>query len=105
MFIWILKLYFLHLLQIYGCNIVNMAFFIIFDEQPSGQGYCKGFTSMRGVSGFTGIKYDTLVHHFTREKRRWHYYDEKGIKVIKVDDVERGRQRVHRKQSGHNRNI
>lgn len=82
-----------------------MAIFIIFDEKPAGQGFCKAWTSMKGLSEFTGIPYRTLVNHFTRDRRRWHYYTEQGIKVIKVDDVEKGRQRVKKFGTEHNRNI
>ena len=82
-----------------------MAYFIIFDEKPAGQGFCKGFTNMRGLSRFTGIKYDTLVDHFTRRRLRWHYYDEQAIKVIKVEDMEKGRQGVNTFGTEHNRNI
>lgn len=83
-----------------------MTIYIIFDEKPAGQGFCKGFTSMRGISDYTGIAYDTLVHHFTRERLRWHLYDEQGIKVIKVDNLEKGRQRLVKRYDGkHNRNI
>jgi hypothetical protein len=82
-----------------------MAKFIIFDEKPAGQGFSMGFTNMAVLSDFTKIPYDTLLHHFTRERRKWHFYEEQGIKVIKVDSWEKGRQRVHRKGTGHNRNI
>ena len=81
-----------------------MAKFIIFDEKEAGQGFSMGFHNMAVLSDFTGIPYDTLVLHFTRKRLRWHYYEDQGIKVIKVDTWEKGRQRVYR-QSGHNRNI
>lgn len=82
-----------------------MPFYIIFDKKPAGQGYCKGFSSMRGISEFTKIPYSTLVNHFTRDRLRWQYYEDKGIEVIKVDSIEKGKQRVHRKGTAHNRNI
>lgn len=82
-----------------------MAYYIIFDEKPAGQGFCKGFTNMQGLAEFTGIKYNTLVNHFTRDRLRWHFYDEPGIKVIKVDSMEKGRQRVHTGVRKHDRNI
>ena len=103
--IWISKLYSLPLDTNRTGLYCNMAYFIIFDEKPAGQGFCKGFTNMRGVSRFTGIKYDTLVDHFTRKRLRWYFYDEQGIKVIKVEDMEKGRQGVNTFGTEHNRNI
>lgn len=103
-YIWICKIYVLPLLQYDGRNIVYMAKFIIFDEKPAGEGFAMGFTNMVGLSEFTRIPYDTLVLHFTRKKKRWHFYRDQGIKVIKVDTWEKGRQRVIW-DGTHNRNI
>lgn len=80
-------------------------FYIIFDERPEGKGFCMAFTSMRGVSDFIKVPYDTLLHHFSREKLRWKYYDKPAVKVIRVDNIEKGPQRVKRGIGGHNRNI
>jgi len=82
-----------------------MALFIIFDEKEAGAGYCQGFTSMKGVSDFTKIPLGTLSNHFTRDRKRWHFYEDKGIKVIRVDSVMKGNQRVHKKGVAHDRNI
>lgn len=86
-------------------NIVYMASFIIFDEKPSGDGFSMGFTNMARLSEFTKIPYSTLVDHFTRKRLTWHFYDEQGVKVIKVESWEKGLQRVQRHTGEHNRNI
>jgi len=82
-----------------------MRIFIIFDEKPAGEGYTKGFTSLRGLSDYVGIPYNTLLNHFSRQGLRWRDYPEKGIRIIVVDNIEKGRQRVQRHTGEHNRNI
>jgi hypothetical protein len=79
--------------------------YIIFDERPAGEGFSIGFTSMQGVSDFTNIKYDNLLYHFTRKHKRWHYFKNQGVKVIRVDSINKGPQRVYKRRMGHNRNI
>jgi hypothetical protein len=82
-----------------------MTIFIIFDEKPAGEGYCKGFTSLKGLAEYVDIPYNTLLNHFSRDKKRWRDYPDKGIRVIRVDDIEKGKQRVIRGNPGHNRKM
>ncbi|RLD59820.1 MAG: hypothetical protein DRI97_00025 [Bacteroidetes bacterium] len=83
-----------------------MTIYIIFDEKPAGEGYCKGFTSLKGLAGYVGIPYGTLLNHFTREGKRWRDYPGKGIRIIRVDEIVKGKQRFVGKSDGlHDRNI
>ena len=84
-----------------------MRIYIIFDEKPAGEGYCKGFTSLKGLAEFIEIPYNTLLNHFSRQGKRWRDYPEKGVRIIVVDGIEKGKRRGGGNTFGteHNRNI
>lgn len=79
--------------------------YLICDLKEDGGGFIKAFSNRRQVSEFTEISYSTLTNHFVRERRVWHRYADKGIMIINYPEVEKGKQRVHRKSIKHNRNI
>lgn len=79
--------------------------YLVFDKKPEGKGFVKAFNNRRVLADFIGISYHTLTHHFNRLGEVWHEYEEGDIMVIRFGDMERGLQRVHRKEKGHNRNI
>lgn len=78
--------------------------YVVFWDQGEGKALTRGFTNRRLVADFLGIPYATMTNHFVREKRNYHRYDDKGVLVIKVNQIEKGLQRVGKKR-GHNRNI
>ena len=67
--------------------------YIIFDKKPEGKGYTKAFTNRRGLSEFTEIAYSTLTNHFGRNDNVWYDYPEKGIMIIKVVGLDKGKQK------------
>ncbi len=79
--------------------------YLLFDKKPDGKGFVKAFTYRTQVSEFTDIPYGTLTNHFIREKRVWHYYEDKGIEIIHFPGIEKGRQRIQKHTGEHNRNI
>lgn len=79
--------------------------YLVCDLKDNGGGFLKAFSNRRQVSEYTEISYSTLTNHFVRDRRVWHRYEEKGIMIINYPDPEKGRQRVHRKGVGHDRNI
>ena len=78
---------------------------ILSKGKKPNMGLSKHFTNRKLLADFIGISYNTLTDHFVRKGYVWYYYEEQDITVIKVNSIEKGRQRVHRKSDGHNRNI
>lgn len=79
-----------------------MAYLVLF-QKPGGEGIAKAFSNRAVLSEYTEISYDTLTHHFTRNKEVWHYYDEPGLLIIRYGDLVRGRQRIHFKEKKNQR--
>jgi hypothetical protein len=84
---------------------MDKSFYIIFSDSGDDEGMAKGFSNRQILADFIGIPYGTLTNHFVRDKKCYHYYADKDITVIKVNGLEKGRQKVKRKSKGHNRNI
>jgi hypothetical protein len=77
--------------------------YLIFDQKPGGKGFVKAFSNRKLVSEFTGISYDTLTHHFSRNWEVWHYYEGPDIMVIHYEGMEKGRQGIHFKEKSNKR--
>jgi hypothetical protein len=80
-------------------------FYVVFADQGNGKALTKGFTNRRVLADFLEISYNTLTNHFVRDKETYHVYEDKGVMVIKVAGMMKGRQRVRVYGPGHNRNI
>lgn len=78
---------------------------ILSKSEKEFEGFSMGFANRQVLAEFTGINYNTLTDHFVRKGQTWHFYDDKGILVIKVNSFQKGRQRVHTGGRKHDRNI
>ena len=83
-----------------------MAYYTYFKEGLGGKGISQVFTNLQRLVEFDdSLNYHTLIRVLTKERKTWYKDIDTGIWVIKSHNLEKGMQRVVRKETGHNRNI
>lgn len=87
-------------------TVLRMAYYTYFKEGLGGKGISQVFTNLQRLVEFDdSLNYHTLIRVLTKERKTWYKDIDTGIWVIKSHNLEKGMQRVVRKETGHNRNI
>lgn len=84
-----------------------MRIYTLLIKRPEGNGISMSFTNLTILCEFVGekVKYNTLLHHFTRKKMTWYEDPYANILIVRSPGLMRGKQRVKMQPKGHNRNI
>ena len=75
-------------------------------ETGPSEGISQVFTNLQLLTEFDpDLSYNTLLHWFSRKKKVFWKEPYERVTIIRSHNLVKGRQRVVRKETGHNRNI